>query len=361
MHKSPAVPKVKRVLIVLDSVHGHRGKWANILAIKASRLGLRVNLLTIQDERLSTLLNDITWGSNFDKVYTFKNVKQMHNFILSWRFPDQFIFLEVDRHLPWLSIHLVNFKGLVMRPYLESKSIKGFLSWIGKTLLIQLIQLRSPHRIKKLSIYFQRLNKSTKSWVSDDLTLQATKELLSTDLRSQESSISFVKSAIVVPGFLDLRKSPATSISAFLGLPEDIVVKHPLVFVGQASHQFIAFFEEFNHPNIHFFNSFLTDAEYITALKNAAVILLPYSNNGASGIVIEALQCGTPVVMLGNRNWKQLEKVTHGLMQVTKKSNLSNAIINAVKISKCSNATFEMEEGLTNISSFIFDEYNASY
>ena len=127
-----------------------------------------------------------------------------------------------------------------------------------------------------------------------------------------------------------------------------------MVFIGEATQNFRDAFAKVQSEHVSLEDNYLSDQDYLNALYSARMILLPYANRGASGIVIEALVVGTPVVIVGKRTWNNISILSNGMIQNCRPNPKSVArAISKIDRSRSSEMTYILNnEKLTGISSF---------
>lgn len=349
---------VNRTWIVSDSLTGHRAKWVSALSSQAFSSGEKPGILTIQSSTLDDCSNHEAMLPKVDsQIVLHSNSKSLRNFILNNAHNSKFIFPEIDKHLFWLFIHRIDFRGIVMRPFLSSYSLFSYCKWVIKWFLIFCLNVKSPNSVKCLAVLGQNSKYFPSIWVSDDITLNYAKHLLA-DLKNSISNIHpLVETSIIVPGFLDMRKNPKFAIEVFQDLTQKKSLNLNLLFVGKTTPSFRRFFSQIEFKNVYLIDKFATDIEYLNFIKAAKIILLPYETRGASGIVIEAVLCGTSTVIVGNRKWKNLEKSTGGFFKVVSysKTQLISAVLDMLEKPKgVAETSFKFEEQ-AGVSHFLLD------
>ena len=83
--------------------------------------------------------------------------------------------------------------------------------------------------------------------------------------------------------------------------------------------------------------------------------MLVYENRGASGIALNSLVVGTPVLIQGGGNWRNLQKLSGGALQVEGKN--SNQIVvhlaALLGMPRKSNSQILMREPVPGVGDFI--------
>jgi glycosyltransferase involved in cell wall biosynthesis len=244
-----------------------------------------------------------------------------------------------------------------MRPYLASRRLRNILVWIAKTALIWLLNKRRNIEIAKLSIPFQRIGKRSYRWVRDDLTLIPLRKRTEKDAIRKLPRELLDFSYVLVGGFLDTRKDPSLAVEGFRGSDWSRSDRTKIAFIGEMSPQYLERLRPMMGDDLFVLNEYLERDRYYAVLENASVIVLPYSNKGASGIALEALTLGTPVVMCNTKFWKQAYIATEGLLAISKPNNfdLSKAIDGIVSKDFPNRFGLAFDDNLPTIVEFMLD------
>jgi glycosyltransferase involved in cell wall biosynthesis len=98
-----------------------------------------------------------------------------------------------------------------------------------------------------------------------------------------------------------------------------------IVFAGKADGKSRKLVSDSIIPNVVHLDNYLTDLDYAELLNSSDLILLPYSNRGSSGIVLESLSRGKPVIMARSRIWESASEHSKGLIHFSKLNGVSLA------------------------------------
>ena len=311
------------------------------------------NLLTLQSELNLDLHSRIIIEEEEKVLFT------------RWKFDSKSekttgIILHADKMLHRLLFTSGRKKILIMRPYLESTSPQGVLRYLVKRFLIKAISLDRKVEIGRLSIPYSRIGKSSSGWLKDDFNIEAFHNYAEPSaevVRFFEDILKSNKIRLGVLGFLDLRKNPQIVYETFSLLESVTHNQIQLILIGTQSSSWKSSTKNWRREEIFELERYLTMSDLKYAIENLDVVLLPYSNKGASGIAINSLCLGTPIVLCGTKNWNNLVKSFDGC--------IANIEMNSVKIAQAALeiashqkvAVIEKlrEENLTALSGFIFD------
>jgi glycosyltransferase involved in cell wall biosynthesis len=290
----------------------------------------------------------------FGSFLIVENVTMLKQFILSRSEKETgsvFLFMDLEKYVYWLLKNQIKFRGVFMRPYLEGCNLRSYLIWLTKRVITFLSHLTPAANIRLLAIPFQREKKTKKAWIRDDLTLR---KIISSINAQQPGYDERFKEAIVVPGYLDTRKGISIAVKSFQHSQILTDEKLNLLFIGKATSNFLDDFLNLHEDSITLEDRYLSDHEFVTLLFSSRVIVLPYSNRGASGIVIEALVLGTPIVIVGRRTWRNLSVLCGGLVQFSRSNPkaISRAILRGQTLKRESMKKILEQEELTGISEF---------
>jgi hypothetical protein len=102
----------------------------------------------------------------------------------------------------------------------------------------------------------------------------------------------------------------------------------------------------------------LTSNEYRGIIDISNVLLLPYTNRGASGIVLNSLVAGTPVLLQGGRNWINLQNVSEQMLRVVgaNRENMVSSLYELLSQPKKSSLGILEIEPIPSLSDFILKE-----
>ena len=341
--------------LVVDPLSGHRSAWAIELGILAKKMEIPLGVVAVGEPVLeSSKKFEKNAKTYFFSTIFVENELKLRDFLLAARKQQSetvFLFLDLEKHVFWLLKNRINFKGIFMRPYLEGFNIHSILIWIIKRIITTLSLLIPNANIRLLAIPFQRTHKLKKAWVRDELTLN---RIMSDCYTHEPECVSRYKNAIVVPGYLDTRKGLDLAIMCVKRLRVLTGESLKLLFIGKATSNFLDTFSKVQEDYISLEDGFLSDREYMNLLFSSRIILLPYSNRGASGIVIEALVLGTPVVIVGRSTWQNISKLSYGLVQFSRSNpkSISRAILRAETKRGVRIGEVLKEEELSGISKF---------
>jgi hypothetical protein len=204
-----------------------------------------------------------------------------------------------------------NIRILILRPYLESRNIAGLLRFLIKKSLIALLIRRKNIDLTQLSIPFSRDGRKSTNWVKDDFNINLFDSATANDnslVGIYESNVVEVSKIITIVGFLDMRKNPRLVYETFSKLREIQGENVKLALIGKQSCEWKKVTAFWNFDGIIQVDRYLSDQELKYVLQRSTVTILPYSNRGASGVAINSLVLGAPVVISGTRNWINAQK-----------------------------------------------------
>ena len=340
---------------MIDPFRGHRIKWTLLLGDLLKSQDYKLNLMLVADPIDFSSIPLERLRDTFQTVTIYHSMADVKREILKLG-KDSYLYLfpDLEKYAIWLIRTRVSFKGVFMRPYIEGSGLRFIKIWLGKRLIRFASQFIDSADIRYLSIPYQREHKFKKNWVKDDLTLfEAIKWI-----PLVEKNMDKFQNTICIPGFLDTRKSIELPIDSLYKFNETAPVKNEILFIGKASQTFKDELLDKSLEGVNFIDSYLNETEYFELIANSQLILLPYSNRGASGIAIEALVFGTPVIIVGNKNWSNLSRKTqhHIRFQPSNVALIASSISKSIKKTRTSYATLLEKERLTNISDFMLNE-----
>jgi hypothetical protein len=160
---------------------------------------------------------------------------------------------------------------------------------------------------------------------------------------------------ITIAGFLDLRKNPQLIYSTFQNLKAVFGEEIKLALIGKQSQEWKDVSRSWDYDGILEIDRYITKQELQYVIKKTSVMILPYSNRGASGIAINSLVLGVPVVLSKNRNWNKASKYLNGSLKLAKlnEQDFSKAITDLLKISRKPRLKQLQDEPLQDLSEFL--------
>lgn len=218
--------------------------------------------------------------------------------------------------------HLIFFEGkpqiLFIRPYLTSKRMKNILNYSAKWLAIFYFHYVRNFRIGILGVplHSPRLLKSR--WFDDPILIEPNNvEIVDNQISILENVVFHSNTNfILIPGFLTSRKNPKLAIDVLqrvLRKSEDSVV---LIFAGKADEFCRKMIKASSNQALIHIDRYLSADEYREILAISKVVLLPYSNKGSSGIVLESLAQGKNVIITKSKVWLEAEKNSNGQLHL---------------------------------------------
>lgn len=299
---------------------GHRAHWLQRILEKSAEHNIEVCVYTLKSEINTEFMNAFEVVSdNFVVESSIKelmarwcsDVEKGNALGVSW---------EADKILHKFFFLGGYYRLLIMRPYLESKTLIGFSRYLIKKILVAALGLKKSIEVAQLAIPYAYRKSVGHRWVRDDFnTEHFFDSIASAEIPQELSVIAMQNEIIAVLGYLDSRKNPVTAYTIVERLRAKGDENLLLLFAGVQSDSFKRELLKIeNKQNVIEIDRVLTDDEFKGVIKMAKVILLPYTNFGASGLVLNSLVIGTPVLLQGGRNWQSLQKILGGIFRVEK-------------------------------------------
>ena len=214
--------------------------------------------------------------------------------------------------------------------------------------------------ISRLSIPYSRRSSTNFRWLRDEYNTEK--------FQGQGGSITFPPEMLDIPreskvvtlcGFLQARKNPVTAYEIVEALRDLRNEKVYLVLAGNQSADFKAEVSSLGQvKEVIQINRSLPENEFKGLLRSSHLVLLPYKNKGASGIVLNSLVLGTPVYLDGSHNWKRLQNYLGGRLLVGQRNYGShvdqiNSLLDLPKISVLPEL---LEEKIPTLNDFLFHD-----
>jgi hypothetical protein len=346
-----------KIALLAPDLSGHRGHWLREILEKARVHGTEVFVYTIERKYSGEYLGSLGLRSEnsvfedcaetlIDKWLSDVGKDQIMG--MSW---------EADRILHKFLFVRGRYRLLIMRPYLESADIPGITRFLVKRFLASVLTSRRTIEVARLSIPYAHKNAKKNHWVRDDFNTEVFLNSISNfEIPNELVSIPEHHHIVSVLGYLDLRKNPVQAYR----LVEELRRKNRrnilLVFAGQQSEAFrIELLKIKQLQGVIQIDRELTDNEFKGVIKASKVILLIYSNLGPSGIVLNSLTLGTPVLLKGGRNWRNLQKNTGGIFRAEKGNpdRLKKQLEEQLRLPRQSKVKILCEEPIPSVGDFI--------
>ena len=294
--------------IYVPDLAGHRRYWLDQSLASAVVGGIQVCVYTsdfAQAEQISvSKLNLVTWIVNPDRK---ELLRQWRNEIR--KISRVGICFEADKILPRLLFAKGEMRLLIMRPYLEQRNLSGVVRFTLKQACMFTLSLRRSVKVSRLAIPYSKRQSENFRWIRDDINTELFLDQENPIFVPREiAKIADNSKVITLCGFLDARKNPITAYRIVEKIRKVRGEKVVLILAGLQTNDFKDELSSLkHHEDVIQIDRLLLDSEFKGLLKRSDLVLLPYSNKGASGIVLNSLVCGTPVAICGNHNWRNLK------------------------------------------------------
>jgi hypothetical protein len=263
---------------------------------------------------------------------------------------------EADKHLHKLLFIRGKMRILILRPYLEGINFFGFGRFLMKQMLMLIIDKRKSVMLARLSIPYSRQKRNTFKWVRDNFN---TEEFLNRNVKLKEffdlSQIPLEAKVVTLPGYLQARKNPQKIYQTFKEMNAHSSRENFLIFAGKQDEGFKAEILKIGPiDEVIQIDRILSDGEFLCLIQRTDLIYLPYTNRGASGIVLNSLVAGTPVLLSGGFNWRKLERLLDGQLSISSKSSAKTVrqMLKLLEQPKKSKLKLLTDEGIPTVRDF---------
>ena len=289
------------LVLFTNDFSGHRLDWLSKLAQLASDQNRFLIIAAIDTSRLSSTLipANVTIIQFISKkeIVRFLNFKMKGSPVVTW---------DGDQ---WLLSSLFirrKTKMLIMRPYLSIFSIKGILIFCLKRVMICILKFLNRSNFAFLSIPFSTRKSVFAEWVDDELLISKD-ELCALRKRRQESP-NKAYFDILLPGYISKRKNAQILIEACRKLNHAIPGIFRLSVKGKIEDESLKSYLLENAKWLRIENRYFDRTEYLNLLAESDLVAIPYSNVASSGVVMECLAIGVPVIVSEHRLWRNLKR-----------------------------------------------------
>jgi len=311
-----------KIALFAPNLSGHRAYWLKQVLERSSASHIQVLIYTVRSkhntERLSELglILEQLVVENCSKTLSARwrsDVEKGNLLGVCW---------EADRILHKFLFIRGRYRLLIMRPYLEDRNLLGIARYLIKKILTVAISSNKLIKVARLSIPYAHKQSTGFDWVRDDFnTENFFNSMDSAEIPEELSSITNHDEIISVLGYLDSRKNPLQAYRIVEQLRVENKKNIYLLFAGLQNQSFkLELIKIDSMQNVIQIDRKLTEDEYKGVIKLSKVILLIYENNGPSGIVLNSLAIGTPVLLQGGRHWNNLQNILGGTFRVEKRN-----------------------------------------
>ena len=321
------------LVVVSENLTGHRMQYLTSLSNRVSKSDTKIIVVLISKVEFELSDSQIQELQGIDFYFIDDCKKSEIALSVAREFAQQnikseILFWDADNWISPLLLFRQKSKLLYMRPYLSHKSFKKITLFLLKwsTILFFHYIRRFDIGILGVPLHSQRLLPSL--WVDDSLLVSPD---LPTSTREKMSlrpffDISHNSKVVLVPGFITARKNPQLIIEAIELASKSTTANMALIFAGKSDVACSTLISSLGNPNVKQIDRYLSDDDYRSLLRLADVVVLPYTNRGSSGIAIEALANGKPVIIGDSRLWAEAALSTEGQLYLCKLTATSVAL-----------------------------------
>ena len=292
---SQLLHKESQLILISENFSGHRLDWLIRLVKLIGERDLAVFAIDV-----SRLTHD-PFDFEIEIYSDFKSKHELIKFIGKNQVKATLIFWDGDNWLFEMFRLKANIRGLIMRPYLASRSLRDLTVFVIKRLTMLFLKKFKSIELAYLAIPYCIVGKKRNYWVDDDLLIDSEflKILRGQRLLNQRKQ-SF---KILVPGYISERKSPKLIIDACKILSNNSQYEFELVFQGKVEESLKATFAINNMSWLKVHDKYFPRSEYLELLNEADVVVIPYSTIASSGVAVECFALNVPLIMLQDYRW----------------------------------------------------------
>jgi hypothetical protein len=307
-----------RIAVLAPYLGGHRTHWIERILLDSQNAGINLLVYTSDATQRDRIINE--FHLSFEDFVFDVNVTEISS---RWRndVKNQSVVgicYDADNILPKLLFAKGIMHLLIMRPYLEARTVSGVIRFISKQLLIYIVSLKRSVTISRLSIPYSRIRSKNFSWLRDNYnTEHFFKGTTHAQIPRELLEISDDAKIVTLGGYLEARKNPIEAYSKIVALRAARNGKIYLIFAGTQTEDFKAELTRIeNLTDVIQIERSFSDQELMGLLIKSDLVFLPYTNRGASGMVLNSLTVGTPVFLYGSHNWRRLQSLLGGQLVV---------------------------------------------
>lgn len=315
---------MKKIFLISDDFSGHRLEWLNRLLDLSKRTNIKLCIATLDSNRiLEGRLHQDT------EIHFFSSRSEIRLYLKGLDSENDVVIWDGDRWLFSAFLIKHRLRMVIMRPYLRGLSIVSLCSFMTKRILIYFLFFFKDIKFAYLSIPYANKKTCVAVWVDDELLVPEDEiELFRNSKVSRPSNKDF---KIVLPGYISARKNAELLIQSCLKLQKDGFLNFSLIIKGLIEEEERNKLLKYNYDWLQVDHVHLTSQEYFQLLSEADLVVLPYTNVGSSGVALECLNLGVPLIISRNRLWMNLQRNNPESVFLTDLSltSLSNTIADA--------------------------------
>ena len=227
------------------------------------------------------------------------------------------IFPDGDKWFQY-SILVPNARVFFLRFHIDALNPLGFVRYLAKYLFILASYFNPSIKVGILNIPFNQRKVFKSLWFDD-------KSFCTSNPDSAQKDLERTKLDVLIPGFITERKSldlVFEKLSLFGAIQRNL----RLTILGQLEAKIP---NEYSNFSLQVKSGYQTRTDYESEIKNADLVLAIYQNRGSSGVVLDCLHLGTPVLITNGKRWQGLKEHFPNLLVTldSKEDNLLESLI----------------------------------
>ena len=292
----------KGIYLLFENISGHRQLW--IEEILRSEKFQTPNLYLVVICNKSSFATTFKLRQSHEKLLVFNSMRTWKKVMRKNRCSSKdisIIYMDGDKKIFWNFLRSKNY-FLIMRPFNHNFSPFSLVRFTLKKFFIVAALMRNSNSVRQLSLpnYLGGILK--KSFIQDDLTEnRLDKYLLKTPKYfCPENDEPY----FLITGFLSPRKGINQAIdfveaynTRYEGVNHHLRIRGTNMNVKICNHRAI---------KIDFIEGFMIEDEYYKNIMCAKFVLIYYRNIGASGLLLESMKLGVPVITNNRRLYKKM-------------------------------------------------------
>lgn len=323
--------KEKCVILITDDFVGHRLDWLNEFNSKVSECGLILIVITLDMNRIDSRFSERKGGPVFCNEFSSRS--EVIKFLDSRIDSSQTVsFWDAELWIKELSKLKFRSQLLFMRPYASDLSLRAIVNFMLKMSSMFYFKYVRGHSIGLLAVPLNRRIFFDRNQVYDELLLGKYHiSKAKTNLNRLKTTVPKLVHTIIVPGYISMRKNPFLIVEVGKKLASTSDFNFRIIFQGQLDKEIECKLKSQSLDWLFVNDEYTTLENFLEAIHQSTIVLLPYSNRGSSGIVLQAQYLGKRVILSKNRLWKNVAKRSGESIILTKLSinEITQSILNA--------------------------------
>ena len=219
---------------------------------------------------------------------------------------------------------------LIMRPYLQRRSIPSICRYLSKMLASYVLSQKQNIEIFFLAIPGHNPKIFKRNWVNDFVSTIDESILVREPLESPDTILREVlpDKYFLVPGFITRRKNPILILESVKDMNSSLKQNYGVVFAGTIEPSLEMEIASFSEAEV--ISRSLTENEIDSLIHHSAATILLYENVSSSGFALRCVSGYKTVILPNQKHWRHVAAQYPNYLKVSdlNATSLSKLLIN---------------------------------